>query len=208
MSWLTLFLGLILALAGGAALAASFDLLTTELGLLYATCGAVALSGGVIVIAIGLLIRRVDALRRAVLRGIEETRPERAEPLAPPLLAGIEPVVLAEMGAVPAREAPASEFSEPAMAMTPAPSPALDDATDREAAAINENRKGHLPSLEALEQAAQEPPAPPTLVGRYSAGGANYSIFSDGSIEAETDQGAFKFGSMSEFKAFIAAKRN
>ena len=48
---------------------------------------------------------------------------------------------------------------------------------------------------------------PPTLVGRYSAGGANYSIFSDGSIEAETDQGAFKFGSMTEFKAFIAAKR-
>ncbi|MGA2794084.1 MAG: hypothetical protein ABSE69_11205 [Roseiarcus sp.] len=205
MSWLTLFLGLILALAGGAALAASFDLLTTELGLLYATCGAIALSGGVIVIAIGLLIRRVDALRGAVLRGIEETRPERAEPLVPPLLAGIEPVVLAEMGAVPAREAPASEFSEPAM--TPAPSSALDDAGDREAGAINENRKGHLPSLEALEQAAQEPPAPPTLVGRYSAGGANYSIFSDGSIEAETDQGAFKFGSMNEFKAFIAAKR-
>lgn len=204
MSWFALFLGLILALAGGAALVASLDLLTTELGLLYATCGAVALSGGVIVIAIGLLIRRVDALRRAVLHGIGETRPERAEPLVPPLLAGIEPVVLAEAGAG-TREAPASEFSEPAM--TPAPSPALDDAGDGEAAAINENRKGHLPSLEALEHAAQEPAAPPTLVGRYSAGGANYSIFSDGSIEAETDQGAFKFGSMNEFKAFIAAKR-
>jgi hypothetical protein len=201
MSWLTLFLGLTLTLAGGAALAASLDLLTTELGLLYATCGAVALSGGVIVIAIGLLIRRVDALRRAVLRGIEETRPERAEPL----LAGLEPVVLAQTGAAPAHEAPAADFSEPAM--TPAPSPALDDAGDRETTAINENRKGHLPSLEALEQAAQEPPTPPTLVGRYSAGGANYSIFSDGSIEAETDQGAFKFGSMSEFKAFIAGKR-
>ena len=205
MSWFALFLGLILALAGGAALAASIDLLTTELGLLYATCGAVALSGGVIVIAIGLLIRRVDALRRALLRGIEEARTERVEPAPPPLLAGIEPVVLAETGAGMAREAPTAELSEPAM--TPAPSPALDDAGDREAAAINENRKGHLPSLEALEQAAQEPPAPPTLVGRYSAGGANYSIFSDGSIEAETDQGAFKFGSMSDFKAFIAAKR-
>jgi hypothetical protein len=205
MSWFVLFLGLILALAGGAALVASLDLLTTELGLLYATCGAVALSGGVIAIAIGLLIRQVDALRHALLRGNEETLSERQEPLAPPLLAGIEPVVLAETGAVHSREAPASEFSEPAM--TPAPSPALDEASDREAAPINENRKGHLPSLEALEQAAQEPAPPPTLVGRYSAGGANYSIFSDGSIEAETDQGAFKFGSMSEFKAFIASKR-
>jgi hypothetical protein len=205
MSWLTLLLGLILAAAGGVALAASFDLLTTELGLLYATCGAIALSGGIIVIAIGLLIRRVDALRGAVLRGTEGTRPERVEPLVPPLLAGIEPVVLAEAGAVPAREGPASEFSEPAM--TTAPSAALDDSGDRESGAINENRKGHLPSLEAIEHGAQESAAPPTLVGRYSAGGANYSIFSDGSIEAETDQGAFKFGSMSEFKAFIAAKR-
>lgn len=206
MSWFVLFLGLILALAGGAALVASLDLLTTELGLLYATCGVVALSGGVIAIAIGLLIWRVDALRHALLRGIEETRSERPEPLAPPLLAGIEPMILAETGAAQSREAPAREFSEPAM--TPAPSPVLDDASDREAAPINENRKGHLPSLEALEQAAQEPPPPPTLVGRYSAGGANYSIFSDGSIEAQTDQGAFKFGSMSEFKAFIAAKRS
>lgn len=50
-------------------------------------------------------------------------------------------------------------------------------------------------------------PAPTTLVGRYSAGGANYSIYSDGSIEAQTDQGAFHFASMTEFKAYIAAKR-
>jgi hypothetical protein len=205
MSWLTLFLGLILAAAGGVALAASFDLLTTELGLLYATCGAVALSGGVIVIAIGLLIRRVGALRGALLRGIEATRPERIEPLVPPLLAGIEPLVLAEAGGAAGREGPASEFSE--AAMTTAPSIALDDTGDGEAGAINENRKGHLPSLETVEHSAQASAAPPTLVGRYSAGGANYSIYSDGSIEAETDQGAFKFGSMSEFKAFIAAKR-
>ncbi len=48
---------------------------------------------------------------------------------------------------------------------------------------------------------------PTTLVGRYSSGGANYSIFSDGSIEAETDQGSYRFASMSDFKAYIAAKR-
>jgi hypothetical protein len=48
---------------------------------------------------------------------------------------------------------------------------------------------------------------PPTIVGRYSAGGANYSIFSDGSIEAETEDGAFRFASMSEFKAFVAGNK-
>ena len=45
MSWIALILGLLLALAGGAALVASIDLLPTELGLLFATCGAIAISG-------------------------------------------------------------------------------------------------------------------------------------------------------------------
>ncbi len=32
-------------------------------------------------------------------------------------------------------------------------------------------------------------------------------IFSDGSIEAETEDGAFKFASMSEFKAYLAGSK-
>jgi hypothetical protein len=204
MSWIAFLLGLMLATAGGAALVLSIDLLTTELGLLYATCGAVAFSGGIIVIAIGLLIRRVDALRRALPPANEWRLSERSEPLVPPLVAGIEPVVLGEPGAMPSRDGPATDLSEPAT--SPGPSSSL-DAGDPAEAPINENRKGHLPSLEAPEGAAEEPAPLPTLVGRYSAGGANYSIFSDGSIEASTDQGDFKFGSMSEFKAFIAAKK-
>jgi hypothetical protein len=205
MSWIVLLLGLLLAFAGGAALVASIDLLTTELGLLYATCGAIALSGGIITIAIGLLIRRVDALRHS-LRLENEMRPsERSEPLVPPLLAGIEPVVLGEPGAMHSRDAAASELSEPTVDLEPSLAP--DGGDDAEATPINENRKGHLPSLEPNEGAAPVPDSPPSLVGRYSAGGANYSIFSDGSIQAQTDQGDFKFGSMSEFKAFIATKR-
>jgi hypothetical protein len=204
MSWLAFLLGLILALAGGAGLVASLDLRTTELGVLYATSGATAASAGVIVIAIGLLIRRVDALRRAVLQGGAVRSLERREPSVPPLLAGIEPVVLGEPGAVRAHDAqpsdaPSAMNSEPA-----APS----DGHEAQAAPINENRAGRPPSLETLESVPREPAPPPTLVGRYSAGGANYSIFSDGSIEAETDQGAFKFGSMNEFKSYIAARKS
>jgi hypothetical protein len=204
MSWLAFFLGLILACVGGAGLVASLDLLTTELGVLYATCGAVAVSGGVIVIAIGLLIRRVDALRRAVVQGNEARSLERQEPTVPPLLAGIEPVILGEPGAFRAHDAQASDASS---VMNPEPAAPLDER-GAEATPINENRTGRLPSLEALDNAPKEPASPPALVGRYSAGGANYSIFSDGSIEAETDQGAFKFGSMSEFKSYIAARKS
>jgi len=76
---------------------------------------------------------------------------------------------------------------------------ATPEAEAGEDEAINENRVGRLPSLDT-------PEAAPTLVGRYSAGGANYMIFSDGSIEAETGEGTFKFASMGEFKRHLAAK--
>ena len=41
----------------------------------------------------------------------------------------------------------------------------------------------------------------------YTAGGAKYMIFSDGAIEAETDDGAFRFASMAEFKSYIAGRK-
>jgi hypothetical protein len=174
MSWFAFLLGLILSLAGAAALVASVDLLTIQIGMIYAICGAVALGAGCIILAIGGLIRRVDAL------AMPTPQPE---------------IVYVESGA-PLVDAPAPElYAEPA--------PLVEAADDP----INENRTGHLPSLAGIEQALQEPEAAPTLVGRYASGGANYMIFSDGSIEAETEQGAFKFPSMSAFKAHLAGKR-
>ena len=176
MSWFASILGLILSLAGAAALAASVDLVPTELGLLYAACGVVALSGGFITLAIAGLIRRVDALVELRARPPEPVYVESSAPLGEP--------------------APAAPVVEPAPVVEAAEEP------------INENRVGRLPSLAGIEHALQEPEAAPSLVGRYSAGGATYMIFSDGSIEAETEQGAFKFASMSEFKAHLAGKRD
>ena len=74
---------------------------------------------------------------------------------------------------------------------------------------INFNRSGHLPSLEAIEtvlETPEEPQGPPTLIGSYSSAGANYKIFSDGSIEAETGEGTFQFASMSDFKRHLLEK--
>jgi hypothetical protein len=177
MSWLVFFFGLVLSLVGALALAASIDLRGTELGPEYAISGAVALSSGIITLAIGALIRRIDAM---------------AWRIAPPPR---EPAY-AESSA-PAYEAPSREsYSEPA------------PVAEADEEPINENRTGHLPSLNAIDHALQEPEAAPTLVGRYSAGGANYMIFSDGSIEAETEQGAFKFASMGDFKDYLAGKRH
>jgi hypothetical protein len=46
---------------------------------------------------------------------------------------------------------------------------------------------------------------PPTVIGTYNSGDNKYVMYSDGSIEAETPQGFFRFGSLDELKEFIAA---
>ena len=42
-----------------------------------------------------------------------------------------------------------------------------------------------------------------TEMGRYQANGTTYVMYSDGSIEAQTDQGIYRFGSMAELKTFF-----
>jgi hypothetical protein len=177
MSWLAFILGIVLTLAGAVALGASIDLQGTDRGLEYSLGGAIAVSVGFIILAIAALIRRVDALGRACASLARE-----------PVYADSP----AQYSSAPPFEAPHSAET------TSVAAPAEEDEP------INENRAGHLPSLTAIEHALQEPEAAPTLVGRYSAGGANYMIFSDGTIEAETDQGAFRFASMNDFKKYLA----
>jgi hypothetical protein len=48
--------------------------------------------------------------------------------------------------------------------------------------------------------------ADPAILGRYQANGNSYVMFSDGSIEAVTQTGVYRFGSMAELKAFIEAQ--
>lgn len=48
-----------------------------------------------------------------------------------------------------------------------------------------------------------EPDQKPMVVGRYEAHGARYTMYADGSIEAETAHGVYRFASMDELKRFI-----
>ena len=63
------------------------------------------------------------------------------------------------------------------------------------------------PEPEPEPEAAPEPgEAPePAVVGRYSSGGADYTLYADGSIEAQTGQGNFRFASMADLRAHIEA---
>jgi hypothetical protein len=78
----------------------------------------------------------------------------------------------------------------------------------REPTAIVREREEPVPELEPEPdtppaEASAEPP--PTIVGTYNSGGNFYIMYSDGSIEAETPAGKFRFNSLDELKEFIAA---
>lgn len=44
------------------------------------------------------------------------------------------------------------------------------------------------------------------MVKTYTSGGHTYMMFSDGTIEADTPEGLFRFGSIEELKAYIASE--
>lgn len=49
-----------------------------------------------------------------------------------------------------------------------------------------------------------EPPAPElAVIGRYESDGTSYVMYADGSIEAQSEAGVYRFGSMAELKTFI-----
>ena len=210
MTIVTCVLGLVLIAAGAGGLVASYDLLPTELGLLYACCGAILVSGGVVTVAIGVAVLRLEALTQMVhFAAAVEDLPDEAdlaaaalrahehttrEPDAPPA----EPEAAAEEGDMQALEPPPVEVH------ATEPEPVEEPLSE---APVEEGAVAGAPSVAELEQALADAAAPPTLVGHYSAGGANYKIFSDGSIEAETEGGAFRFASMADFKAYLARER-
>jgi hypothetical protein len=184
MAILIFVLSLILLIAGLASGYQSVDLLPTSTGVLYALAGAVAACAAVVTFAIGVMVRRFDALAKLV----------RQSPLALEAAPSTQAVRPEDVSALrPAIKAGAPESVEAFEAEDESP--------------ININRAGHLPSLEANESetvvAGPEPQAPPSLIGSYSSAGANYKIFTDGSIEAETNEGTFKFASMADFKRHL-----
>ena len=190
MAILIFVLSLILLIAGGASGYESIDLLPTSIGVLYALAGAVAVCAAVVAFAIAVMIQRIDALAKLMR--------QYAPPAAFEVTPSTETARVEEVSAAPsAIEAAAPESVDEASA-------AEDESP------ININRTGHLPSLETIEtvlETPEEPQGPPSLIGSYSSAGANYKIFADGSIEAETSEGTFKFASMSDFKRHLVERR-
>jgi hypothetical protein len=183
MAILIFVLSFILLLAGAASGYQSLDLLPTGIGVLYALAGAVAASAAVVTFAIGMAIRRIDSLATLVRQS------------AAPAIPDVAPV---------SESAPVREAIAPPVAAEAETGERVDEApVTEDESPININRSGHLPTLEPIETVLETPETQPSLVGRYSSAGANYKIFADGSIEAETSEGTFRFASMGEFKRHL-----
>jgi hypothetical protein len=109
-----------------------------------------------------------------------------------------------------------------------------DSGADADGTELGARDKGALPPFEPEDQADLEPSSPdgadarpepgavepererepepepepdqrPTVIGTYNSGDNRYVMFSDGSIEAETPDGVFRFDSLDELKEFIAS---
>ncbi len=56
-----------------------------------------------------------------------------------------------------------------------------------------------------LPPAAARSPAELSVVGQYASGGNTYTMYSDGSVHAETPSGQRRFSSLDELRSFVAA---
>ena len=86
------------------------------------------------------------------------------------------------------------------------PAPASEPEPVREPEPVLPEEEPVAPEEKAPEEpAAEAPHAGATIIGTYNSGDNTYVMFSDGSIEAQTPEGVFRFQSLDELKTFIAS---
>jgi hypothetical protein len=207
--------------AGGVlAIYSGSDIIVMERGWTMVISGSVMAASGVLLAGIATAVARLQTLEAEFARLSDRlSRPAApsfslpselsAETLSPerrsvqPLTAPSDIAAHRDLDIAPEPVlAPAPAPPAPRVETAPAPPPEVRieplDQPGREAAAAHREEP-----LEAPPESAEEPP--PTVVGTYNSGGNFYIMYSDGSIEAETPAGKFRFNSLDELKDFIAA---
>jgi hypothetical protein len=163
---------------------------------------------------------------------VRPEKPEPVLPPAPPPLQNeeyeswLEPDRGRSFGQEPLQQREPLQESpvETRLAQLPAEPPEAEDLTGSldapEAAPQFEPEPEQEPEPEPVLEPESEPapeaePAPPDagseeegaqpeIIGRYEAHGAHYVMYADGSIDADTAHGVYRFASMEELKQFIA----
>ncbi len=196
MPWVICILGLALAIAGGASVVHGYNYIQADWGWQAIIAGATAVSGGIVTIALGAVLTSLVSIRRAFDRS-------RAAPAVGTAVEPSLPVAMVETPPPPL----AADVERPLESPTLPPAASLIEAPakserfrDRSAArALSASRSGRTSSASVPAEA----PAP-TVAGRYESGGASYVLFSDGTIDVESEAGHRHFASMDELKSFMA----
>jgi hypothetical protein len=195
-----LLIALVMILGGGAATFFGSDILLADRGLPMVVAGAVVASGGAILLGLGFVVRglqRLEGHATQIRDGIADLR-------AANLAAAARPPqrVTATEAAPAALVPPAPEVTAaPMIAPTPPdmPAPTRAEPADR----TEEGAALVVPDVSPDTREADQEADSGSVVGRYSSGGNDYTMYADGSITAETPSGRHRFKSLDELKAFV-----
>ena len=217
-----------MVVAGMAAIYDGYAIIVMEKGWTKVISGTVAASAGFVLFGITAALAQLKRIGRDLAHVRESAgRLDAPFPAPPQPLAGrtapeVDEALTAGALGPAASEPDASGSSSPGGAAEPSrqdkaaavasETPQPDTRAPRlsgssEPAFEQRDERAVGPSGEEPQAGPKKPvDAPsPTVVGTYSSGGNTYVMYSDGSIQAETPTGRFRFDSLDELKAFIAA---
>jgi len=209
-------------IAGGAyAAIEGYGIVLSERGWSMVIAGSVVATGGALLLGASLIAARLGRILREMTR-LRDRLGRLAEEV--PLPAPAEPADLVPTRPDPTLGEPAAQGDAPG-GMTAAAAAARAGLSRRgatsprvvggppeeptvlapgDAAAEPSRAPGAPTPVAANDGAPKSSGAGPSVVGTYNSGGNAYVMFSDGSIEADTPTGRYRFGSLDELKEFIA----
>ena len=214
MAWLVSLLGAVLALAGAVSLGNGISYIRLDWGQTETVAGTVALSAGIVTFGLGAVLFALRGLagrmaERPTGVGMEALAWSEDDAPAPrPILSRVTSR-LATVGVAKAADVepslvPAPPEPDP-VPIESRPSPGVRAIAPAEPPAPRPSPYALQPSPYAPQDPSPAPLAAeaPTVVGRYESNGASYVLFSDGTIEVETESGTHRFASMADLKAHI-----
>lgn len=224
----------VLVVVGLGSIAQGMPIVRLEAGWTMVIAGTVATTGGLVLAGVAVVVSGLRRVERALVRERfppiafpPTAMPPVPAPVNPMPVVPMPPVPAQPSAPLPAVEPPAPRFEaaaveadakagEPpeesaesrAILAADALLPASADAPLSPTAALlpaEEPAAPPAPSEDANTDAPPAEPPEPAIVGTYASGGNRYVMYADGTIRADTPRGEFRFGSLDELKAFVAA---
>lgn len=188
MKWLVVVAGTGLVAWGGYLHWTGWLIVQVERGWSSVIAGAVFLSAGMVMLTVAALMSRLDRIARSLANPGSGARSERAPATAP--------------------EPKSGSKSEPKSGSKPALM--SETRSEAEAKSSSDRPLREMPPLGLRAFAPAEPPrtyAPSRVTRRYESQGVQYTLYEDGSIDAEADGSRHHFASIAELRAHLDRDR-